>query len=176
MESYLVPRSRRLTWMESYLVPRCRRPAGRGSTSMGAVTASTLRLPPHGFLTRGGLARFARELVPNGVAYGFPNFGSRALFLLKKSPHPCKNWSFVWKIENRPTYCDFEIYNLHPDLHQIFKPIRKLLCTFLLIYSFKLRTPLKHMKVSKKLKDQNPITFTFSLHDQLVGGRHRWGL
>ena len=106
-------------------------PAGRGSTSMGAVTARALRLPPHGFPTRGGLARFARELVPNGVASGFPNLGSRALFLLKKSPEPCKNWSFAWKIENRPTFGDFEKKNLDPQLHQIFKPIRKFFCTFL---------------------------------------------
>ena len=94
-------------------------------------TTRALRLPPHGFSTRGGLARFARELVPNGVAYGFPNFGSRALFLLKKSPHPCKNWSFVWKIANRPIICDFEIYNLDPQLHQNFKPIKTFFCTFL---------------------------------------------
>ena len=30
-------------------------------------------------------------------------------------------------------YEDFEKLNLDPQLHQIFKPIRKLFCTFLLI-------------------------------------------
>ena len=28
------------------------------------------------------------------------------------------------KIENRRTYCDFEIYNLDFQLHKIFKPIK----------------------------------------------------
>ena len=42
-----------------------------------------------------------------------------------------KLWSFAWKIENRPTYEDFEKKNLDPQLHQIFKPITKFFCTFL---------------------------------------------
>ena len=124
---------------------------------------SALRLPAHGFPIRVGLARFVRELLPNGVALGFSNLGSRALFLLKKSPEPCKNWSFAWKIENRPTYGDFEKKILDPQLHQIFKPIRKFFCTFLPIYQFKLRTPLKHIKVPKKYKTKKCITFTHSL-------------
>ena len=41
----------------------------------------------------------------------------------KKTTQPPKNWSFAWKIRNRPTYCDFEIYVLNPQLHQIFIPI-----------------------------------------------------
>ena len=44
-----------------------------------------------------------------------------------------KSWSFAWKIENRPTYGDFEKKILDPQLHEIFKPIRKFFCTFLLI-------------------------------------------
>ena len=81
-----------------------------------------------------------------------------------------KNWSFAWKIENRPTYGDFEKKILDPQLHQIFKPIRKFFCTFLPIYQFKLRTPLKHIKVPKKYKTKKCITFfslthfTHSLH------------
>ena len=50
-----------------------------------------------------------------------------------------------------------------PQLHQIFKPIRKFFCTFLPIYQFKLRTPLKHIKVPKKYKTKKCITFTPSL-------------
>ena len=38
---------------------------------------------------------------------------------------PLNFWIFAWKIKNRPTYGDFEIYVLDPQLHQIFKPIRK---------------------------------------------------
>ena len=47
------------------------------------------------------------------------------------APHMFQIWSFAWKIENRPTYGDFEKKNLDPQLHQIFKPIRKFFCTFL---------------------------------------------
>ena len=38
----------------------------------------------------------------------------------------------VWSqfSKNRPTCCDFEIFFPDPQLHQIFKPIRHLLCTF----------------------------------------------
>ena len=50
----------------------------------------------------------------------------------KNHPAPQKTRSFAWKIENRPTYEDFEKKNLDPQLHQIFKPIRKIFCTFLL--------------------------------------------
>ena len=49
------------------------------------------------------------------------------------APHMFQIWSFAWKIENRPTYGDFEKKILDPQLHQIFKPIRKFFCTFLLI-------------------------------------------
>ena len=35
----------------------------------------------------------------------------------KRAPSPVKNWSFAWKIENRPTYRDFETYVLDPQLH-----------------------------------------------------------
>ena len=42
----------------------------------------------------------------------------------KKSTQPRKKLSFRSKNKNRPTYCDFEIYNFDPKLHQIFKPIR----------------------------------------------------
>ena len=51
----------------------------------------------------------------------------------KNHPTPQKTRSFAWKIENRPTYGDFEKKNIDPQLHQIFKPIRKFFCTFLLI-------------------------------------------
>ena len=51
----------------------------------------------------------------------------------KKWKTTCKTRSFAWKIENRPTYGDFEKKNLDPQLHQILKPIRKFFCTFLLI-------------------------------------------
>ena len=51
-------------------------------------------------------------------------------FFLIENP---KNWSFAWKIENRPTYGDFEKKNPDPQLHQMFKPITKFFCTFLLI-------------------------------------------
>ena len=51
----------------------------------------------------------------------------------KKARTQARTWSFAWKIENRPTYGDFEKKNLDPQLHQIFKPIRKFFCTFLLI-------------------------------------------
>ena len=51
----------------------------------------------------------------------------------KKKNHLKNTWSFAWKIENRPTYGDFEKKILDPQLHQIFKPIRKFFCTFLLI-------------------------------------------
>ena len=49
----------------------------------------------------------------------------------KRAPSPAKTWSFAWKIENRPTSGDFEKKILNPQLHQIFKPIRKIFCTFL---------------------------------------------
>merc|ERR1712035_126741 len=53
---------------------------------------------------------------------------TKSFFLLKKSTHPRKNRSFARKIKNRPTYCDFEIYFLVLQLHQILKPIRLLFC------------------------------------------------
>ena len=41
-----------------------------------------------------------------------------------KSTHPRKKtWSFEWKIENRPTYGDFEKKNPDPQLYQTYKPI-----------------------------------------------------
>jgi len=46
---------------------------------------------------------------------------------------PLKTRSFAWKNKNRPTYGDFEKKIPDPQLHQIFKPIRKFFCTFLLI-------------------------------------------
>ena len=49
----------------------------------------------------------------------------------KRARTQARTWSFAWKIENRPTYGDFEKKNLDPQLHQIFKPIRKFSCTFL---------------------------------------------
>ena len=49
----------------------------------------------------------------------------------KKEKPLQKTWSFAWKIENRPTYEDFEKKNPNPQLHQIFIPIRKFFCTFL---------------------------------------------
>ena len=49
----------------------------------------------------------------------------------KRAPRRAKTWSFASKIENRPTYEDFEKKNLDPQLHQTFKPIRKFFCTFL---------------------------------------------
>ena len=51
----------------------------------------------------------------------------------KRAPSRSKTWSFAWKMENRPTTGDFEKKILDPQLHQIFKPIRKFFCTFLLI-------------------------------------------
>ena len=51
----------------------------------------------------------------------------------KKSTHPFKNLKFCMKNEKRPTYRDYEKKNLDPQLYQIFKPIRKFSCTFLLI-------------------------------------------
>ena len=51
--------------------------------------------------------------------------------MLKKNIQDRKNWSFAWKIENRPTFRDFEIYNLDSQLHQIFKPIGKFFSIFL---------------------------------------------
>ena len=36
----------------------------------------------------------------------------------------------------------------NPQLYQIFKPIRKLLCTFFLIVKFKFKRSLKHNKVT----------------------------
>ena len=77
----------------------------------------------------------------------------------KRARSRAKTWSFEWKIESRPTYGDFEKKNLDPQLHQIFKPIRKFFCTFLPIYQFKLRTPLKHIKVLKKYKTKKWLTF-----------------
>ena len=41
--------------------------------------------------------------------------------------------SFGRKSKNRPTCCNFEKKIPDPQLHQIFKPIRKFFCTFLLI-------------------------------------------
>ena len=49
-------------------------------------------------------------------------------FLLKKRKNRSKTWSFVWKIKNRPTCCNFEKKILDIQLHKIFKPIRLLLC------------------------------------------------
>ena len=80
----------------------------------------------------------------------------------KKWKTTCKTRSFAWKIENRPTYEDFEKKNLDPQLHQIFKPTRKFICTFLLIYQFKLRHPLNHIKVSKKYKTKKLLHFNFT--------------
>ena len=51
--------------------------------------------------------------------------------LPKRAPSPAKTSCFACKIENRPTYGDFEKKILDPQLHQIFKPIRKFFCTFL---------------------------------------------
>ena len=48
-------------------------------------------------------------------------------FYSKRAPSPAKNWSFAWKIENRPT----KKKNPDPQLHQISKPIWKFFCTFL---------------------------------------------
>ena len=53
------------------------------------------------------------------------------IFLLKKSTYLLKKLKFCMKIENRPPYVDFEKKILDPQLHQIFKPIRKFFCTFL---------------------------------------------
>ena len=41
-------------------------------------------------------------------------------FLLKASTQPPKIGSLVLKFENPPTYCDFEIHNIDPQLHLIF--------------------------------------------------------
>ena len=61
------------------------------------------------------------------------------------------------------TWLDFEIFFLDPQLHQIFKPIRKFFCTFLHIQQFNLKTPYKQIKVSK---NQRPtICFIISFHD-----------
>ena len=82
-----------------------------------------------------------------------PTFSKKSqknvVFLLKKSTQLPKIWSFVWKFENRPTYCDFEIHNIDPPTSPNF------LENFLhfLSIKFKLRTPLKHKKVSSKIKD-----------------------
>ena len=48
----------------------------------------------------------------------------------KNHPTPQKTRSFAWKIENRPTYGDFEKKNLDPQLQQNLKPIRKIFYTF----------------------------------------------
>merc|ERR1712219_79422 len=42
--------------------------------------------------------------------------------------------------------------NLDPQLHQIFKPIRKFFCTFLLPSCFKLRHHLNHIKFHKNTR------------------------
>ena len=60
-----------------------------------------------------------------------PSTKKKCFFYTKRPPSPSKTWSFAWKIENRPTIGDFEIYFLDPQLHQTFKPIRKFSCTFL---------------------------------------------
>ena len=67
----------------------------------------------------------------------------------KRAPIPSKNWSFAWKIENRPTYEDLEKKNLDPQLHQIFKPIRKKFFFF----SKKTSPPRKKMKFLGGLGD-----------------------
>ena len=56
---------------------------------------------------------------------------------------PLKTRSFAWKNKNRPTYEDFEKKIPDPQLHQIFKPIRKFFCTFLLKKTTQPRKKLK---------------------------------
>ena len=59
------------------------------------------------------------------------------LFRSQKEKNQGKTWSFAWKIKNRPTCCDF-VFFPDPQLHQIFKPIRKLFCISLLTVDFML--------------------------------------
>ena len=47
---------------------------------------------------------------------------------------------------------------LDPQLHQIFKPIRKFFCNFLPPSCFNLRSYLKHIIVSRNLKTKKVIT------------------
>ena len=53
--------------------------------------------------------------------------------------------------------------NPDPQVHQILKPITKLFCTFLPISWFKLRFPLKDIKVWKKYKTKKMGHFSLSL-------------
>ena len=50
---------------------------------------------------------------------------------LKEHPAGQKREVFNEQFQNRPTYEDLE-KNIDRQLHQIFKPIRKFVCTFLL--------------------------------------------
>ena len=57
----------------------------------------------------------------------FPTYSKKSqknvIFFSKRAPSRKKTWSFEWKIENRPSYEDFEKKILDPQLNQTFKPI-----------------------------------------------------
>ena len=64
-----------------------------------------------------------------------------SFFTQKEHPAP-QILKFCMKIENRPTYRDFVKKNPDPQLHNLFKPITKFFCAFLVIQQFELRHPL----------------------------------
>merc|ERR1712198_307479 len=88
---------------------------------------------------------FATERANLGIFRGFgterarlgtfkKNLKKMLFFLLKMSTYLLRGFflkSFGRNSKNRPTCCDFEKKILDPQLHQIFKPIRKIFCTFL---------------------------------------------
>ena len=58
--------------------------------------------------------------------------------------------------------------NPEPQLHQMFKPIRKFFCTFLPIWQFKLKKPLYHIKVSSSMVKYECIDFLLSIRMMMI--------
>ena len=70
-------------------------------------------------ITHGTRATPSVDLYEN-----FKKISTNSHFYWKRASSPARNWCYSWKIENRGTYDGF-VFFPEPQLHQIFKPIKK---------------------------------------------------
>ena len=102
-------------------------PKGAGWVPARSLLTSTLaRCVLAGWLA--GWLDSHRYLPPIPLVWRLRN--KKTKNMPKRAPSPTKVWIFAWKFENRPIISNFEICVPDPQLHQIFKTMRKFFYTF----------------------------------------------